>query len=137
MAETAARLLLREDELGRFEVFHFGGHWLEPGVEMADAIHHAVDKPGAPIKRFPWFAVTLLSPFVETFREMREMRYLWKKPARLDNAKLLAFLGHEPHTHLDIAVRTTLAGLGCIGAAGPDNANNPGTESITVMKGTI
>lgn len=137
MAETAARLLLREAELGGFESFHFGGHWLEPGVEMADAIRHAVGKPGAPIKRFPWFAVTLLSPFVETFREMREMRYLWKKPARLDNAKLLGFLGHEPYTHLDIAVSTTLAGLGCIDAAGPRNANTPGAKSATIMKGAV
>lgn len=45
MAETAARLLGRADELGTFEVFHFGGHWFEHGIEMADAIRAAARRP--------------------------------------------------------------------------------------------
>jgi nucleoside-diphosphate-sugar epimerase len=114
MAETAARLLLRADELAPFEVFHFGGHWLEQGIEMADAIRYATRNPDLKVKRLPWFALTLLSPFVETFREMREMRYLWQTPVRLDNSKLTAFLGREPHTPLDLAVTATLAGLDCL-----------------------
>ena len=32
---------------------------------------------------------------VTTMREMLEMRYLWRKPLRLDNRKLVAFLGEE------------------------------------------
>lgn len=32
----------------------------------------------------------------------------------MDNSKLIAFLGHEPQTPLAEAVRSTLAGLGCI-----------------------
>lgn len=131
MAETVARLLMRADELKPFETFHFGGHWLEQGIEMADAIRFTARKPDLPVKRLPWFALTLLSPFIETFREMREMRYLWKKPVKLDNSKLVAFLGHEPHTPLDIAVRSTLAGLGCVEmTAAPVSrpANAPLTE---------
>lgn len=114
MAETAARLLMRGDELNPFEVFHFGGHWLEQGIEMADAIRYASRDPDLKVKRLPWFALTLLSPFVETFREMREMRYLWQTPVRLDNSKLTAFLGREPHTPLDMAVTASLAGLDCL-----------------------
>jgi nucleoside-diphosphate-sugar epimerase len=134
MAETAARLLMRADDLAPFETFHFGGHWLEQGIEMADAIRYAARKPDLKVKRLPWFVLTLLSPFVETFREMREMRYLWKRPVKLDNSKLVAFLGHEPHTPLDIAVRTTLAGLDCIDTeAAP--AAIPANASLT--KGTI
>lgn len=135
MAETAARLLLRADELEPLAVFNFGGHWLEQGIEMADAIRYAARNPDLPVKRLPWFALTLLSPFVETFREMREMRYLWKKPVRLDNAKLVAFLGHEPHTSLDIAARATLADLGCIDAA-PAAAHGYVSPSL-IAKGTI
>ena len=43
------------------------------------------------IRRFPWFAVYLLAPFVETFREMLEMRYLWQRaaPARQPQARRL------------------------------------------------
>jgi hypothetical protein len=51
---------------------------------------------------------------VAIFREMGEMRYLWQQPFRLDNRKLLRFLGSETHTPLDTAVRASLAGLGCV-----------------------
>jgi hypothetical protein len=44
---------------------------------------------------------------------MAEMRYLWKIPIRLDNAKLHGFIGPEPHTPVDEAIRATLAGLRC------------------------
>ena len=60
----------------------------------------------------------LASPFVATFREMREMRYLWREPVRMDNARLTAVLGREPHTPLDEAIESTLLGLGCIDAPG-------------------
>ncbi len=133
MAETVARLLMRADELSTFESFHFSGHWLEQGIEMADAIRYAARKPDLPVKRLPWFALTLLSPFVETFREMREMRYLWKKPVKLDNSKLAAFLGAEPHTPLDIAVRATLSELGCIDA----NVRVSRSANVTLTEGTI
>ena len=47
----------------------------------------------------------------ETPREIYKMRYLWRSPIRLDNRKLTAFLGEEPHTPLDQAVRATLEAL--------------------------
>lgn len=113
LGETIARLVAREAELGAFEVFHFGGHWFERGVEIAEATRRVAGVPNARIWGFPWFAVYLLSPFVETFRELIEMRYLWNSALALDNAKLLAFLGEEPHTPLDEALRATLRELGC------------------------
>jgi hypothetical protein len=64
-----------------------------------------------------WFLTRLLAPFVETFREMQEMRYLWAVPLELDNRKLVAFLGKEPHTPLETALGETLRGLGCLPAA--------------------
>jgi nucleoside-diphosphate-sugar epimerase len=90
---------------------------MEPGVEIAESIRRAARDPRLPIRRFPWPALYLLAPFVTLFREMLEMRYLWRAPLRLDNGKLLAFLGEEPHTPLDTAVRASLEGLGCLGAA--------------------
>ena len=59
----------------------------------------------------------LAAPFVVTLRELQEMRYLWQQPVRLDNAKLVAVLGREPHTALDAAVEATLEGLGCLPVA--------------------
>jgi nucleoside-diphosphate-sugar epimerase len=113
VGETVARLLERENELAVFERFHFGGHWVDASV-MLNAARHAVGDPALPLRAFPWWLATLAAPFVTLFRELREMRYLWRQPLQLDNRKLVAFLGSEPHTGLDQAVETTLRGLGCI-----------------------
>lgn len=117
LATTIARLLERSADLAPFDVFHFGGHGFQRGVEMAEATRRAAELPRAPIRRFPWFAIFLLAPFIVTFREMLEMRYLWRRSLLLDNGKLVRFLGEEPHTPLDAALRTTLTGLGCLPVA--------------------
>lgn len=114
VAETVVRLLGREGDLADFDVFHFGGQWLDPGIDMAHAIQRAVGNPRLPVRRFSWLLATLASPFVTVFRELRELRYLWQGPVKLDNTKLVAFLGREPHTPLDVAVHATLVGLGCL-----------------------
>ena len=113
LARTIVRLVERDAELGAFEVFHFRGHSFERGVEFAEATRAVAGVPSAPIRRFPWFAIYLLSPFVETFREMLEMRYLWQTSLLLDNQKLVRFLGEEPHTPLAEALAAALAGHGC------------------------
>jgi nucleoside-diphosphate-sugar epimerase len=112
VAETIAQLL--ERDLAAFEVFHFEGHWFERGIQIAAVVRRVVGNPRLPIRSFPWWAVYAASPFVAMFREMIEMRYLWREPLRLDNAKLIAFLGNEPRTPIDEAVAITLRGLGCL-----------------------
>ncbi len=119
LGETFARIADREEELPRFETFHFGGYWLERGIEIVESVRRVVGRPNLPIKRFPWIVIYALLPFVRLFREIFEMRYLWRKPVRLDNRKLVAFLGSEPHTPLDEAVRATLTHLGCLDAPAP------------------
>ena len=114
LAEAFAQIAEREDELPAFETFNFEGHWFERGFELVDSVRRAVGNEALPIKRFPWLAIYVLAPVVPLFREMIEMRYLWKQPLRLDNAKLVAFLGGEPRTHHDEAVRATLRDLGCL-----------------------
>ena len=115
MAETMARLLDREDQLAAFDVFHFKGHWLARGDEMGASIRRVTHRPRLPIRRFPYLVVYALAPFNETMREMIEMRYLWDRPIGLDNSKLVRFLGEEPHTPLDQAIRAALADMGCLG----------------------
>jgi nucleoside-diphosphate-sugar epimerase len=117
VAETMAQLI--ERDLGAFEVFHFKGHWFERGVEIAEAVRRVAGNPRLPIRSFPWWAVYAASPFVAMFREMIEMRYLWREPLQLDNAKLNAFLGSEPHTPIDRAIAATLQGLGCLQGVDP------------------
>ena len=108
LAETMARLIDCERPMSAYEVFHFGGHWLEHGVKMAEGVCRALSISKDRIKPFPWWAVKLGSPFVNAFHEMLEMRYLWQVSLRLDNSKLRALIGAEAHTPLEEALAATL-----------------------------
>ncbi len=122
VAETMVQLVEREEALEAFATFHMNGHWDDDGTRMVEAIRRAVGTPGLKLSAFPWWVLGLASPFVPLFRELKEMRYLWKTPVRMRNARLLGVLGTEPHTPLDEAVHTTLVGLGCLpGSASPSS----------------
>lgn len=116
VARTMVALLQRRRELPAFARFHFAGHWDPDGRAMATAMARIVARHGgrARIAAFPWWMTRLVAPFVPTLHELQEMRYLWRTPVRLHNARLTAFLGEEPHTPLEEALQTTLAGLGCL-----------------------
>lgn len=114
LAQTFVRLAQRERELPDFDVYHFGGHWLARNDEMTAALRRACHHPRLRVIHVPWTLVALLRPFSGLMRELHEMRYLWREPLRLDNRKLLALLGTEPHTPLDDAVAQCLAELGCL-----------------------
>ena len=121
-ARTMVMLLQREDKLQAFESVHMAGHWDADGSQMVESVRRVVaaatNGPLPGVSRFPWWLLNLASPFVTVFREMKEMRYLWQQPVQMGNTRLLALLGHEPHTPRDEAVRVTLEGLGCLDAAG-------------------
>ena len=114
VAVAAAGIIERREALPAFSVFHFGGHWFKDVRDLGLAVRAAAQKPRLPIFPFPWPVVFLLAPFMEMFREMLEMTYLWRRPLRLDNTKLTMFLGGEPHTSTQVAVRASLEVLGCI-----------------------
>ena len=119
VARTMRLLIDRADRLPAFARFHVEGHWDADGMQVVDAIRRVVrSAAGAEPKRhaLPWWALEIAAPLVPLFREMREMRYLWRQPVRLDNRRLLAELGAEPRTPLDEAVQVTLQGLGCLPA---------------------
>jgi nucleoside-diphosphate-sugar epimerase len=113
--EAFAQLMDREDELANFDRFHFRGHWDADGTEMISAIRKAANNNSIPVRSLPWWFFRLLSPFRETMRELYATRPLWQTPIQLDNAKLVRFLGKEPHTPLQTAVEATLRGMGCLG----------------------
>lgn len=114
VAETMLSLLEKSETLDNFAVFHMEGHWDADGTQMVEAIRKATGNKKIRVRRTPWGLMRLLSPFVPVFRELREMRYLWNVPVRMDNERLRTTLGAEPHTPIDVAVRATLAGLGCL-----------------------
>ncbi|MTV36465.1 NAD(P)H-binding protein [Duganella radicis] len=114
VAETMVRLVERAEALPLFANYQMQGHWDADGTQMPAAIARAAGKPELRASAFPWWLTLVAAPFVPVFRELREMRYLWRQPVRMSNARLLAVLGSEPHTPLDVAVRHTLEGLGCL-----------------------
>ena len=115
LAEAVARLADMESRLAPFEVFHFRGHWLDRADELAHTLRRVTHQPKMPIRPFPYTMIFALAPFVETFRELIEMRYLWRRPIGLDGSKLARTIGPEPHTPLEQAVRSTVADMGCLG----------------------
>lgn len=118
VAETFMRLLDRADALPSFARFHMDGFYDPDGTQMVAAIGRAVGRPRILTIGFPWRLAGLARPFVPLIRELHEMRYLWRETIRLDNSRLVDFLGEEPLTPIDVAVKATLQSLGCL--AEPD-----------------
>ncbi len=110
------RLLEKIESLETFATFHMEGHWDADGTQMVEAIRRMAGNPGIKVRPLPWRVMRLLSPFVPLFRELTEMRYLWTMSVRMGNERVRAVLGEEPRTPLDLAVRNTLIGLGCVGS---------------------
>lgn len=116
LAETMVRLVDRSSSLPTYANYHFEGFWDHDGMQMAKAIGRVVGDPDIRVRRFPWPLVYLASPFVRLFRELIEMRYLWREPLHMTNDKLTVAIGKEPRTPIDDAVRATLLSLGCLPA---------------------
>ncbi len=114
LGEATAALIAMRDRLAPFETVNFAGHWFASNRAFADAIRKAAGKPDLPIRGFPWWLVHTLSPIVPLFGELAEMRYLWREPLQLDNAKLVSLIGNEPRTPIDEALRNALAAIGAM-----------------------
>ena len=118
LARTFAQVAAHRDTLKPFEIFHFAGHSIT-GQEWLDTIEPIAQaqgwvKPGERVRygRLPWPIIRIGALFVPTLAALLEMRYLWDTAHALDNRKLVALLGAEPHTPLTQAVAATLKDLG-------------------------
>ncbi|MEP7097779.1 MAG: NAD-dependent epimerase/dehydratase family protein [Dokdonella sp.] len=122
VARSMIELLERRDTLDAFARFHLRGHRDNDGRQMVESIQRVVFQHTGKTPKasaFPWWMLTLASPINATFRELREMRYLWQETVLMDNAALVERLGEEPHTPLDEAVEATLIGLGALPSSAP------------------
>lgn len=110
LAEAMARLIeLEPGSLAAVERVQFGGFWDADGTAMVAAIRRATGRPNLPERRFPWWLMRALSPFVGFPREVVEVMPYWCNPVRLDNSRLIRLLGAEPHTEIDHAVANALS----------------------------
>lgn len=107
LAETMVQLM-EHVELPQMARFHMDGHWDADGSQMAAEIARALGDPAVPVRKLPWWVISLASRFSKDLSELAELRYLWERPVRLNNARLVSTLGHEPRTPLARAVRETL-----------------------------
>ncbi len=107
---TMAALLAQEETLESFARYHFHGYQIT-GNELLAALRRVTGNASLRLGIFPWPLLALASPFVETVRELRKMRYLWQSPVELDGTRLASRLGDVPHTPLDTALARTLEAL--------------------------
>jgi len=115
LGETFARVAGKREELPFFATLNFRGY-----AVTGEQMHVAAEKAaGRPLKRaaVPWAVLRLIGLFNSVLREVVKMSYLWRVPHSLDNAKLEALIGPEPHRPLDVALRESIADLKLDGAA--------------------
>ncbi len=108
MARAAVDLAERRELLERFEVVPFAGYTLTLR-ELAGLVEVATGQPQR-IRRFPWFALWLASPFWGMGRHLVEMSYLWSKPHRLDDTRFKELLPDFRATNPLIAIASVIQG---------------------------
>jgi nucleoside-diphosphate-sugar epimerase len=103
---AAVALAEKRSGLARFEDVPFPGHafTLE---ELRQTVQNALGRP-VRLSAFPWWIMTVASPFWELARELREMRYLWNTSHTMSGGKLAQLLPDFRGTDLRTVM---LAGL--------------------------
>ncbi|MEM7268480.1 MAG: NAD(P)H-binding protein [Pseudomonadota bacterium] len=110
LARAAELLARKRAALPDFADIGFPGYTLT-GAELLDLVEAAADRP---LKRggLPWPAIRLIGLINPLMREVAEMRYLWKRPHRIDAAEFERRLPDFRHTPPAAAIRASLAGCG-------------------------
>jgi nucleoside-diphosphate-sugar epimerase len=81
-ARAAVMLADKRDQLAPFADIPFPGHAFS-ARQLRDAVQQVTDRP-LTLQAFPWWLMTVLSPFWSLAYEMREMRYLFTMSHRID-----------------------------------------------------
>jgi len=122
-ARAALRLAEMRADLAVFEDVPFPGYaFTTRDLQQHIALHTGRD---IKINRFAWWMMTVLSPFWELARELREMRYLFAMPHRIGAQKFDRLLPDFQPSNLEDVM---LAGLPA--DINPDKAMRPGVLPI-------
>lgn len=122
-ARAAVALAEMRKDLDTFEDIPFPGHAFTT-AQLQQAIATAIGRD-IKIAGFPWWVMTILSPFWELARELREMRYLYAMPHQISSAKFDRMLPDFQATPL---TEVMLAGLP--GDVDPDKVMHTGSQTI-------
>ncbi|WP_342076560.1 NAD-dependent epimerase/dehydratase family protein [Yoonia sp. SS1-5] len=124
-ARAALMLAEKRAQLGQFEDVPFPGHSFTM-TELHTRVQTHVTRR-LRLSRFPWWLMTILSPFWELAREMREMRYLYTMPHRIGDAKFRRLLPDFTPTPMD---EVMLCGLPA--DINPNKVVRPGNQTVAV-----
>lgn len=105
LGRAFVKLAEARDRLGRFENFHFAGHYVTP-EQMRDAIA-AVAPPQTRFSLVPRWIFPAIGLFNPMMREVAKMAYLWEHPMQLRDPRLDALLGDGFTTPFGEAVAAT------------------------------
>lgn len=103
-----AALMLAEKraQLAQFEDVPFPGHAFTTN-DLQRCVQAQTTRP-VKITPFPWWFMTLVSPFWELARELREMRYLYAMPHQIGSEKFNRLLPDFHPTDLEEVMRSGL-----------------------------
>jgi nucleoside-diphosphate-sugar epimerase len=117
LAAAFVKVAQQRRQLPAFDTLHFAGHSIT-GQDWAETLRDVAWEEGwlppsgeLRVKALSWPLMRAAGLFVPTLAALCEMRYLWRTPHRLDNARLQALIGDEPHTPFAQALRAALADL--------------------------
>lgn len=116
LARTLVMLAERSD-LAPFETFHFAGHQVTARQWMAVLGQVALEQgwlqPGEAltVRRVPLWFFRLFGLVSPTLATIAQTGYLFSTPHRLDNTRLVQWLGAEPRTPFELAVRQSLQAM--------------------------
>ncbi|MDP4076079.1 NAD-dependent epimerase/dehydratase family protein [Acidovorax sp. A1169] len=128
LARTLVRVAEERHRLSAFDTLHFAGQqvtahqWVRVLSAVAAEQGWAADAQTLRAGQLPWPLLRMAGLVVPHLAALADMRYLWNTPHRLDNTRLAALIGEEPHTPFEQAVRRALHDLGLLAPAHPQAA---------------
>jgi nucleoside-diphosphate-sugar epimerase len=117
LAQTFVELARVRADMAPFESLHFSGHtlaghdWVRELQRVARQQGWLREEQALRVAGLPWPLLRLVGPLVPSWAALAALRYLWMQPHRLDNRRLLGYIGHEPHTPWPLALARTLQHL--------------------------
>ncbi len=109
LARAFAVVAEQRDGFGRFENFHFAGHWVNHGQIMA-AIQSGMGRR-LKVAPLPWWMLRAMGLVNPVMRDIYRMRYLWLNEMELVDPRLDALLGPGFGTPFEAAVAATVTEL--------------------------